>query len=182
MGWTFYRAAYYKPNGQVDRKAECDELFEGEIIKSAMVGTTYYAAVRNKQGEVWAAVVLTKTNNRDYDNFGCKDMDETMGPCYYDCPVSILKALTPTDNETANEWRETCWQKHNAKRSPTALNNLPIGTKIRYNYGSEERIIVKCAPAYQFKTPWWYWPEKNCYIPKKRLPMEYEILEPVSPV
>ena len=182
MGWTFYRAAYYKPNGQVNRKAECDELFEGELIKSAMVGSTYYAAVRNKQGDVWAAVVLTKSNSREYDNFGYKDMDETMGPVYYDCPVSILKALTPTDNKTANEWREKCWQKHKAKRSPTALSNLPIGAKIRYMRAGEERVLVKCAPAYQFKTPWWFWAEKGYYISKRYLPTEYEILEPVSPV
>ena len=52
MGWTSYNAQYYK-NGTVDRKKECDEYWEGglnrghfKVLKSTMVGSTYYAAVK----------------------------------------------------------------------------------------------------------------------------------------
>lgn len=52
MGWTSQNATYYK-NGKVDRKMESDAYFlDGlnrgyyEVVKSAMVGSTYYAAVR----------------------------------------------------------------------------------------------------------------------------------------
>lgn len=41
MGWTWHRASHYYPNGNIDRKAECDAYFterlnEGqyEILKS----------------------------------------------------------------------------------------------------------------------------------------------------
>ena len=54
MGWTSYHATYYKRNGSIDRKAECDAYFlEGlnrghyEVLKSAVVGSVCYAAVRN---------------------------------------------------------------------------------------------------------------------------------------
>ena len=54
MGWTWYKASHYYPNGNIDRKAECnayftEELNEGqyEILKSTMVGSVYYAAVKN---------------------------------------------------------------------------------------------------------------------------------------
>lgn len=83
MGWCSYHATHYK-NGKVDRKSEMDERFtqhehEGSdfnggichypqmtVIKSAMVGSVYYAAVETKRtGEepiVWAAICLTSTD------------------------------------------------------------------------------------------------------------------------
>lgn len=140
MGWTGYHATHYK-NGKVDRKAECDALLnwgddcrEVAVLKSAMVGSTYYAAVRcTKDGDsrVGAVVCLTSTNSKDYFNFSYKDMDETMGPCRYDCPKGILDLLTPTDNEWANDWRKRCREKLEQKKNPNALNKLPVGTIVQ---------------------------------------------------
>ena len=131
MGWTSIHATHYK-NGKVDRKAECDAYFmEGlnrgyyEVLKSSMVGRVYYAAVKplkkydkdtngneiivdipiNEQ-QVFGVVFLTSIDNKDYHNFSYKDMDESMGPCYYDCPKGILDLLSPTDSEWANNWRK----------------------------------------------------------------------------
>ena len=156
MGWTSYHATYYKRNGSIDRKAECDAYFlEGlnrghyEVLKSAVVGSVYYAAVRNLKRYVGrdengnyiyedavnepvrAAVFLTQTDSKDYFNFYYKDMSEDMGPCECDCPVSILKLLSPTDSEWALKWRERCRKRAEQKKSPTALSNLPVGARIR---------------------------------------------------
>jgi len=118
-------ADHYK-NGKVDRKAECDAMLtwnnesgERTVIKSSMVGTVYYAAVKHTKPDgtfsIWAAAFLTGGGEREtpYFNFGYKDMDETVEPYYYDCPKSILDLLTPTDNESANIWRQKCWIKQN---------------------------------------------------------------------
>ena len=134
MGWTGYTAHYYK-NGKVDRKAECDAYFmeglnEGhfEIVKSSMVGSTYYAAVRNlkkcvgtnedgwgiyedlpeSEQEVRGFVFLTQVKDGE---LYYKDMTESMLPYYFDCPKSIIKVLSPTDNENANIWRNKCLEK-----------------------------------------------------------------------
>ena len=45
------KAKYYYKNGMINRKKECDELIEAcpddyKLIKSALIGTCYYAAVR----------------------------------------------------------------------------------------------------------------------------------------
>ncbi len=112
MGWTYYQATYYKKDGKIDRRAEYRAEFGKEpswaaIVKDSMVGNIYYAAMKSsKTGEVWALVVLTETDGTE---FGYKDMDETMGPGYCDCPIGILKLLSPTDNEYANEWRRNCY-------------------------------------------------------------------------
>ena len=156
MGWTSMHATHYK-NGKVDRKAECDAYFMEDlnrgyydVIKSSMVGSTYYAAVKplKKYGKdvdgnkiivdiptneqrVFGVVMLTSTDSKDYYNFSYKDMDESMGPCYYDCPKGVLDLLTPTDNEWANNWRTKCREKLEKKKNANALNKLPVGTIIQ---------------------------------------------------
>lgn len=142
MGWLEYRAEHYK-NGKVDRKAEMDSKYNWEdesrkveVLKSSMVGSTYYAAVKsfNKTNGyecVTAAVCLTSTNSKDCFNFAYKDMDETCGPYKYDCPKAILDILTPTENEYALEWRKQCYEQLAKKKNPNALNKLPVGTEIK---------------------------------------------------
>ncbi len=124
MGWTHCFDGRRKADGTIDRKYECDRLCtwecydadgkitsSGKVLKSAMVGSVYYAAVENKDGKVWAAVFLTCGRTKhDGTAWGYKDMDETMGPCECKCPASILALLTPTDSQWANEWREKCRQ------------------------------------------------------------------------
>jgi len=131
MDW--YHANHRQKNGAVDRKAELDGVWGDhyEVLKSAMVGSTYYAAVKVKEtGKVFAAVFLTKVNSRETCNFGYKDMEESMGPNEAKCPLSILNLLTKTDNEIALEWRARCRKYHADKNSPASFENLPLGTKI----------------------------------------------------
>ena len=154
MGWTSYHASYYK-NGKVDRKAECDDIFNDdmvtwgddrkvigkfEVLKSSMVGSTYYAAVKRtkfatdtipEDVRVFAVICLTSTNMRDYYNFAYKDMDESCGPGDCDCPKSILDLLSPTDNEWANDWRKACYERIAKKKSKNSFNKLPVGTIIK---------------------------------------------------
>ena len=153
MGWTEYHAyTEYNPKTrryEVNRKAECDRLFncdmvnglgKFEVLKSRMVGSTYYAAVKRttfateekpEEVIVFAAIVLTSVNSKNYYNFAYKDMSECSGPYKYDCPKSILDLLTPTENEWANEWRQKCYETLKEKNNPNSLNKLPIGTVIK---------------------------------------------------
>lgn len=172
MGWTSYRATHYK-NGKIDRKAECDsaltytsEFTQQTVIKSSMKGTVYYGAVETiKDGrrDVWCAVFLTSVENNRY--FAYKDMDETMHPYYYDCPKGILDLLTPTDYESANAWREKCREKK--PKSPLA--DVKIGESIKWSpmRDGQFRILVKHAPAYQFRTWFWFDPALRTYVKRK---------------
>lgn len=177
MGWTSYRATHYKWVGKgtkrsyvVDRKAECDAYFmEGlnqgyfDVLKSSMVGSVYYAAVKplKKYGgkdnngasisidiptdEQWVfgVVFLTSTDRKAYFNFSYKDMDETSGPCYYDCPKGILDLLTPTDNEWANNWRNKCHEQLNEKKKPNLLSKLPENTIIQVTMPCDTKFFKK---------------------------------------
>ena len=135
MGWTSYLPMHFTKSGNINRKAECDKTFtygsdskRYKVLKSTMKGSVYYAAIQNiacfdgfdddgkeiytpiENGKVWCAICLTKVKDGE---FYCKDMDETMGPLYYDCPKSILNLLSETDNKYALKWRQKCREKLN---------------------------------------------------------------------
>lgn len=189
MGWTSYHATHYK-NGKVDRKAECDAYFmEGlnagyyEVLKSAMVGSTYYAAVKplkkyNKVKEiidipkeeqyVFAAIFLTSTDIKDYYNFSYKDMDETVGPYNYDCPKGILDLLTPTESEWANLWREACRENLAKKNNPNSLSKLPLGSVIQFTLEHDTTLNKAGSIITLEKTNDWskkaYWRQQDRWI------------------
>lgn len=188
MGWTFYDANHYTKSGAVDRKKECDSLINAEndkrkqtVLKSRMIGSTYYAAVEDIRKEtnerrVFAIVILTSSDKANGCNFGYKDLDEFMGPSESKCPNSILDLLTPTDHEWALAWRERC-RKHNSVKP---LSALPIGTMIQYTCDDGETIrLIKRPPGYQFKRPFWYCPNYNAHVSLKNIPMDYKIVESV---
>lgn len=179
MGWTSYHI-----DGRINRKTECDNLYNCEtdnfvykVLKSTMVGRTYYAAVEktNKdtgESKVFAGVCLTSVDNSDWHNFSYKDMDESVGPCESKCPNSILDLLTETKSEWANEWRERC-RKYNAKPK---LGKLPIGSVIEFKINGMTYQARKHHPAYQFKTPFWITVD-GYYIKKKQIPEDFKVLD-----
>lgn len=204
MGWCSYNAPIKYRNGKpyIDRKEECDKLFndimvsssnekigEFKVLKSSMVGSTYYAAVKRtkfatetepEQSIVFAAICLTSTNLKDYYNFGYKDMDETCGPYKYECPKGILDLLTPTDSEWANDWRQTCRENLANKTKPNSLAKLPIGTVIKviapYDFGQykkgDEMILTKRRVSRNRS----YFCDSRYYYKNKQLGNEYEIV------
>jgi len=179
MGWTFYNSHEYK-NGKVDRKAECDKINtwedsdgKGRVLKSTMRGSVYYAAyeftnkVKNTV-EVIGLVMLTSSDLKNGCNFGYKDITESMGPGFYDCPTSILDLLSPTDNEYAIEWRNKC--RENKRKPESWLKKVSIGDKVIHSMPDGNKVIlIKHAPAYQFKTWFWYNPASGHYLSKKHV-------------
>lgn len=171
-----------------------------KVVKSAMHGSTYYGAIKKlvryagrdendnptyeplpeEDQEVFAVVFLTHVDKKDYFNFSYKDMSETMEPFYYDCPKSILDVLSPTDNECALTWRRKCRERIEKKKEKTSLSNLPVGSKIQFVRGNADTsitmILVKHPAAYQFKRPFWYWPDGHSYVSVKHIPENYEVI------
>lgn len=174
MGWTGIFATHYTRNGRIDRKAECDRLFDERyvVLKSVMVGTVYYAAVLDTQElNVFGETILTKIESGE---FLYKPIGEDTGTC--DCPASILDLLSATDDEYAIEWRRRCRENIEKKKSPTALRNLAVGSVIACTIGGKEYKLKKMAPNRQFKRCWWHIPDSNKYMPARRIPAEYEVV------
>lgn len=94
---------------------ESDKL---KVLDFSKKATTVYMAVKIiETEEVFALVVLTAFEEGD---FFWKIMDESQGPCVWDCPQRILKLLTPLEpkeDSYAAKWREECWNLHETKKT-----------------------------------------------------------------
>lgn len=167
MGWDYHHEV-----APYDRRAICrSNIGNGyEVVKDAVVGTTYYAAVKSpRDGSIGAVIILTKIDRNGYCNFGMKFMDEEMAPFARNCPRSVLDVLSPTDNKYSIEWRQGCLDNLASKKD-TTLKDAPVGTKMKVTLkNGEVRTVVKMAPEYQFKT-WWLLVEGTItYIPRNRV-------------
>lgn len=149
MGWSFYS----KPRHQTLREhldGECtweNESGKRTVLKSAMVGSTYYAAVQHVHPdgkvEVWAAVILTKRDRDPVYNLGVKHMDETAGPYECKCPMGILKLLTPPLNDYAAQWREKCRAyAARVKIRPEPGQVVVFPEPIRFTDGHQETMFM----------------------------------------
>lgn len=207
MGWTSYEAPVKIRKGKryIDRKEECDKLYnyfviddktkekigKVEVVNSAVVSSTYYAAVRytkfataieKESSKIFAVVVLTKTDIKNEYNFYYKEMDENCGPCKYDCPVAILNILSPTENKNAIEWREKCNEVRKLKSLPTNLSNLPVGTKVMFKAPFEFKLYKKGESVTVWKTRkphsnTTYWTDGHYAYDARVIGDEYEIVE-----
>jgi len=162
MGWTYYNANHYTKRGTVDRKAECDSMFNtswnytdkdgivhplsDRVVKSAMVGRVWYGAVERSEGGVpkytTALVLLTSSDNKRGWNFGYKDMSESMGPFERQCPVSVLKCLSSIEELKsksgyvgyAEEWRRDCYA-YAENKGKTEKARVPACMTAKYRGG-----------------------------------------------
>lgn len=124
-----------------------------KTLKSAMIGSTYYAAVEsikeNGIRKVWAIICLTNSNVRNGE-FSYKDMSESSGPYECSCPAGILNLLTETDSEFANRWRADCRAKIEEKTNPDLMFKVSdiIELKEPYVQKGKARITRKVKNSY----------------------------------
>jgi hypothetical protein len=121
MGWTFT----HKENGVSTLdffKQEFDQE-NGKVLDCKVKDNVAYLLYQFK-GKNTALVCLLE-RRKDYHNFGYKDMCEDCGPYYHFCPASILDKLSPTDNQSALEWRAEC-------RKRSTLKKIKLGDKIEF--------------------------------------------------
>lgn len=110
MGWTF-------PYGATRRQV-IDELTREQTnaaggyfrtLRKCLRGNTMYALHEtgpkpDGSSQKWIGVYLLQRDARD-GTWGYKDMDESMHPYYYNCPVSYLNEADEATTKGAKEWR-----------------------------------------------------------------------------
>lgn len=139
MGWTFGFGFTRK-----DVIREATENWKnpkggsGTVLRHCCRGNVIYILweITGSEGlkERFIEVVLMK---RSPEGWGYKQMDESMGPYYYECPISYIEMAGPTKYESAQKWRDQVWARHLAKQM----------NKTRYkiygrNYSLETAISV----------------------------------------
>lgn len=119
------------------------------VLKSTVRSGAYYAACQNYDatgaGDPFAIICLVRWNPRARDGyvFAYKDMTETAGPYYYDCPASILDLLGPPGNDHAAEWRAKCRQQLalTSRRKPRPGDILVLPEPLTFTDGISEQTF-----------------------------------------
>ncbi len=143
MGW--YSFSMKKPVKEWFKES-LNERYE--VVDIALVQRqTLYAAVKNKEtGEIFCAVYLIRWS-RGYHNFSYKDMDEFCGPVQSNCPMRILKLLTPLNDENdpnhwARDWRARV-EKYHERNKKIKTGIIKTAKPIEFTSGRSYQYFKK---------------------------------------
>jgi hypothetical protein len=138
MGWTAGQLA--GPATALNLiEFECGADFRARVIATHKKGGVVYAAVRHHTDDLVFALVLL-VERRDGVVF-TKAMTDPEGPCYYDCPASILDLLTPTDDKYATRWRQRC-RDRSARPKPRKGQKVRFAEPIRFTDGTSGAVFT----------------------------------------
>ena len=132
------------------------------LASSCPQNRTYYAAMGvmtdGVGGEIVAIVCKIHwcPGSKSGEQFGYKDMEESMGPCEDDCPRSILDLLTPTENDHAQDWRRRCRARlERRSRKIEDGDRIRLETPLKFVDGhtGSEFIVEKRGRRLSFRDP-----------------------------
>ena len=122
MGWTFT----HKEPTETTLDFFKREFSGTEILDCATYGwSEAYLACKSRE-RVFAIVCKLQRKPQEEYNFGYKDINEEMGPYYFNCPERILRLLSPTKNEYAKNWRLKCLERIEKRKAKPKLNDGDI--------------------------------------------------------
>lgn len=93
------------------------------VIANCVRGNCHWQVMEHRGGKRFIALNLLQSFDGEW---GYKDMDESMGPNYYNCPLSYLDLAPETEDmgQYAKNWRQKVREYH-AKRKPS--QKLAVG-------------------------------------------------------
>jgi hypothetical protein len=114
MGWTGIMTNN-PPKTTVELKAFFEKEFSTPILDIEKTGEEHKGGIGRPDNEVYLLIehlnkkiALVCLLGYRSGEFMYKDMDESMMPYYFNCPIRILDKLSPTENKYATQWREKC--------------------------------------------------------------------------
>lgn len=133
MGWSF-------SNNDVGRKAHIESLTKqfatGYVsLEHRAVGNHLWQLVIDPEGRKFITLdLISKERNGGWGN---KNMSESAGPYYYDCPLSLLNKADPPTSPYAEAWRAKVrdWAKKQTETTKK-LKELEPGSVI--NTGTDQ--------------------------------------------
>jgi hypothetical protein len=90
-----------------------------------------------------APVIILCLTEKAHGEWGYKDMSESVGPCYYKCPLKFLNLAPEPTSEYSKEWREKVRAYHAAeaaKKAARARITLGCTVKLENRKPSEFKI------------------------------------------
>lgn len=129
MGWLFSCDRNFGKQDQIAKFREPGYWSNGvKLLADRVVGNHYWAAIELASGRKLVFLALLQSGGKNM-GWGYKDMDESMGPCYFDCPLSLLAMTDEPTEGYAVAWRAKVRAHHAAKK---ARPKLTTGLVLRY--------------------------------------------------
>jgi hypothetical protein len=141
MGWLFlYEKRSRKEMLEHLRRPERYGQ-DNELLRSVAVGNNHWYLCKHKSTDkVWIGLDLMKGSRADRC-WGYKDIDESMGPCEVNCPLSFLDKASEPEGY-AIEWRQKVREYHAKKAARVA----PVAGLV-VQYGEHQyRLVEPYAP------------------------------------
>ncbi len=130
MGWTYNAHPCSKESFVKQILME-----SGAILAHSVRGNRLWTIYQPKGSEADPFILLFLLS-RSNGCWGYKDMDETMGPYFFDCPLSFLDIVPEPEKgchlslgETGKSWRDHVREYH-AKRREDASRRPEVGDKV----------------------------------------------------
>ena len=110
MGWDFTHGATKESLvAELLQPWENDKIKVRTLKHSIRGNCLWRIAEVTKEGKTTLVITLDLLK-KSREGWGYKGMDESCGPCYYNCPLGFLKEV-PCPNQYAAEWREKVYAK-----------------------------------------------------------------------
>src|SRR2546430_4224535 len=130
MGWL------YSQQSKADLISDCIRTHENGngkwvCLKHACVGNHLWTAWEHTREEVSVRYIVLFLLEKADGMWGYKDVEESMGPCEHDCPLSLL-ALVPEPKrpEGYHDWRQAVRNYHERRNQ-----KLAVGQAVRLTNG-----------------------------------------------
>lgn len=131
MGWLFYKNS---KDELVKDLLDPAKYSSATITDHSLRGNHLWIQIeKNDTKERLIGLFLLGSSGRTFQNWGYKDMDETMHPYYYDCPLRLIDTATEPLNEASAEWRKKVrahWERK--KSTPKPVSGMTV------NYGGTQ--------------------------------------------
>jgi hypothetical protein len=129
MGWLFTEGQSRREVIHARLHRQWREGYSGSCLAHALRGNVLWSVWKLTTSDGASERIIgcdVLTSKRDY-GWGYKHMKESVGPCYYSCPLAYLD-MTPTVNEGWRNRVRECHERRKTRRK--ALGDLHIGETV----------------------------------------------------
>ncbi|WP_240650058.1 hypothetical protein [Variovorax atrisoli] len=111
------------------------------VLAPRAIGNRLWFLAQHRAGErtgcKWIGLTLIESRKGEV---AVKSMDETCGPCYYDCPLSFLAQADAPTGPYAGPWRERVRAFHASRSARRAA----IRPGVRISYDAQVYVLQHC--------------------------------------
>lgn len=142
MGWLF-SDQWRSKSDLVSHLTQPSRFGQARIISSKLVGNRHWFLAEGIEGRRWIGLDLLESGTQRNPGWGYKCLDESVGPYYFDCPLSFIRMASEPINDTSRQWRSTVLEHHARSRLLSKrFSSLKAGLVLTYGEDQYQLICL----------------------------------------